>query len=107
MDVDGIGSVAMSDRLWRKSHLLRSRPLYNRGESGGLGGNWLDGTAGQRFGENPVDEYCHLAKVRVAGSNPVFRSKMWRMSWGNVELVDLARHELGIRRPSPGTARRI
>jgi hypothetical protein len=57
------------------SYLLRSRPLYNRGESGGLGGNWVDRTAGQGTGENPVDEYCHLAKVRVAGSNPVFRSK--------------------------------
>jgi hypothetical protein len=53
----------------------RSRPLYNRGGSGGLGGNWMDSSAGQGTGENPVDGFRHLAKVRVAGSNPVFRSK--------------------------------
>ena len=34
----------------------------------------MDGTAGQGTGWNPVDENRHLAKVRVAGSNPVFRS---------------------------------
>jgi hypothetical protein len=52
-----------------------SRPLYNRGESGGLSGNWPDVAAGQGTGVNPVDGVNHLAKVRVAGSNPVFRSK--------------------------------
>jgi len=56
--------------------LTWSSPLYNRGESGGLGGNRLDGTASQGTGRNPVDEYCHLAKVGGAGSNPVFRSKV-------------------------------
>jgi hypothetical protein len=31
--------------------------------------------AAQRTGVDPMDENNHLAKVRVAGSNPVVRSK--------------------------------
>jgi hypothetical protein len=57
------------------SLLACSRPLYNRDESSGLGGNWVDGTPGQRTVANATDGFCHLAKVGVAGSNPVFRSK--------------------------------
>ena len=62
----------------------RSRPVYNRGESGGLGGNWPDGAAGQGTGENSVDGVNHLAKVRVAGSNPVFRSKEVGLDQGRI-----------------------
>jgi hypothetical protein len=35
----------------------------------------MDGTASQATGRNQMDQFHHLAKVRVAGSNPVFRSK--------------------------------
>ena len=53
-----------------------SRPLYYYSdELGGLGGNWLDGAADQGTGWNPMDGNRHLAKVGVAGSNPVVRSK--------------------------------
>ena len=38
------------------------------------GGNWVDGTAIQRTGWEFIDQIHHLAKVRVVGSNPVFRS---------------------------------
>ena len=51
-----------------------SRALYYRDGLGGRAGNWVDGTPrtgpGQTDGRNH-----HLAKVRVAGSNPVFRSE--------------------------------
>jgi hypothetical protein len=57
------------------SHFFRSRPLHNRGGFDGFGGNWVDRTAGQGTGRIAVDGYCHLAKVGVAGSNTVFRSK--------------------------------
>jgi hypothetical protein len=35
----------------------------------------VDGIAAQGTGVDPIDEKNHLAKVRVAGSNPVVRSK--------------------------------
>jgi hypothetical protein len=35
----------------------------------------VDGVAGHGTGYDRVDENPHLAKVRVAGSNPVFRSR--------------------------------
>ncbi len=38
----------------------------------------MDRTARQGIGGDPSDEKHHLAKVRVAGSNPVFRSKVIR-----------------------------
>ncbi len=37
--------------------------------------NWMDETARQGTGPDQMDGNHHLAKVRVAGSNPVFRSK--------------------------------
>ena len=43
--------------------------------SGGFNGNWADGIAAQGTGVDPMDEKDHLAKVRVAGSNPVVRSR--------------------------------
>jgi hypothetical protein len=52
-----------------------SRPLYYGGGLSGRGGNWVDRSARQGTGQDPVDENPHLAKVRVAGSNPVFRSR--------------------------------
>jgi hypothetical protein len=48
-----------------------SKALYDKG---GRGGKWVDRTARQRRGADPKDEKHHLAKVRVAGSNPVFLS---------------------------------
>jgi hypothetical protein len=40
----------------------------------GRGGNWLDATERRETGVDLKDKNPHLAKVRVAGSNPVFRS---------------------------------
>jgi hypothetical protein len=42
--------------------------------SDGLGGRSVDGMPAQRAGLDASDKLKHLAKVRVAGSNPVFRS---------------------------------
>ena len=53
----------------------RSRPLYHSDGLAGHNGNWVDGTARRRTEADLQDETRHLAKVRVAGSNPVFRSK--------------------------------
>jgi hypothetical protein len=53
-----------------------SRPLYNKGEFSGPGGNWLDETAGQATGRDSLDGNRHLAKVGVAGSNPSSAPKM-------------------------------
>jgi hypothetical protein len=46
----------------------------------------VDGIAGQGTGEDPIDEKNLLAKVRVAGSNPVVRSKKspgQRIAWSD------------------------
>lgn len=51
-----------------------SRPLYNSEGSGGLPGNWVDAVAGQRTRNYDKDVDQHLAKVGVAGSDPVVRS---------------------------------
>jgi len=51
-----------------------SRPLYYSDGSDGRTGNWVDGTALRQTGADLQDANRHLAKVRVAGSNPVFRS---------------------------------
>jgi hypothetical protein len=42
---------------------------------GGFGGRPLDGRPVRRTHMDTLDELNHLAKVRVAGSNPVFRSR--------------------------------
>ena len=42
--------------------------------SGGFGGRSVDGRPAQRTRQDTVDELKHLAKVRAAGSNPLFRS---------------------------------
>jgi hypothetical protein len=44
----------------------------------GFCGNWMDGAALQETGGDHLDRFRHLAKVRVAGSNPVIRSKKSR-----------------------------
>ena len=51
-----------------------SRALYYSGGRSGRGGNWVDETALRGIRVDCPDEKHHLAKVRVAGSNPVFRS---------------------------------
>src|ERR1700722_10145401 len=53
-----------------------SRPVYNSGVFSGLPGNRVDSTARQRTGSYSKDPVQRLAKVRVAGSNPVVRSKL-------------------------------
>jgi hypothetical protein len=55
-------------------HLVVDRSTARR-MSGGRNGNWVDGIAAQATGAELVDETNHLAKVRIAGSNPVVRSK--------------------------------
>jgi len=42
--------------------------------SGGFGGRSVDGRPAQKTRQDTADELKHLAKVRVAGSNPVFCS---------------------------------
>jgi hypothetical protein len=42
---------------------------------GGCRGLPVDRGAGRQIAEDPIDKSHHLAKVRVAGSNPVFRSR--------------------------------
>ena len=53
-----------------------SRALYYSGGLGGRGGNWVDGRPRSGTGTEHQDQFQHVAKVRVAGSNPVFRSKV-------------------------------
>ncbi len=53
-----------------------TRALYYSGGSTGWGGNWADGSALHGTRRIQTDEKPHLAKVRVAGSNPVFRSNV-------------------------------
>jgi len=52
-----------------------SRPLYHVAGLSGLGGNWVDGTSRLGTRTDPNDGEHHLAKVRVAGSYPAFRSE--------------------------------
>ena len=51
-----------------------SRPLYYGASFGGLRGNRVGRTACQWTGNYDKDPGQHLAKVGVAGSNPVVRS---------------------------------
>ncbi len=53
---------------------VESRPLYYGAGLSGPGGDRVEGTSRQGTGPDPNDGKHHLAKVRVAGSNPVFRS---------------------------------
>ena len=57
-------------------HGSRSRAPYYRVRLSGSGGNWVDGRALGWFRFIPADRFHHLAKVRVAGSYPVVRSKI-------------------------------
>jgi hypothetical protein len=56
---------------------LHSRALYYRDGLGGQIGNWVDRPARQMIRQTYKDENHRLffVKVRVAGSNPVFRSR--------------------------------
>lgn len=51
--------------------LSDSRALYHRGGPNAGGSNWVDGTALHGIRQTQTDENPRLAKVRVAGSNPV------------------------------------
>jgi hypothetical protein len=64
----------ITDSCPRHQGLVDSRPLYYSDEPDGRVGNWMDGAAPWRTCRTLWDENHHLAKVRVAGSNPVFRS---------------------------------
>jgi hypothetical protein len=57
-----------------RSRPVDSRALYYSAKLDGRAGNWVDGPALQRSRQTKWDENHHLAKVRVAGSNSVFRS---------------------------------
>jgi hypothetical protein len=58
--------------------VARGRGIVDRSttglSSGGFSGRSADGRPAQRIRQDVADELKHLAKVRVAGSNPVFRS---------------------------------
>jgi hypothetical protein len=64
--------TAVGDTERQRCGLLDSRQLDYRGGRNGRGGNWVDRAALQRICRTQTDEIHHLAKVRVAGSNPVF-----------------------------------
>jgi hypothetical protein len=51
-----------------------SRPLYYGVSFSGFRGNWVDRAAFQWPENDDKDPGQHLAKVGVAGSNPVVRS---------------------------------
>ncbi len=53
-----------------------SRPPYYRDGLDGRDGNWVDRTSLQGTNRRRMEENRHLAKVRVAGWNPVFCSKI-------------------------------
>ena len=72
--VDPEGMVGNPSDLGVPSPGADSRPLYYRDGLGGRGGNWVDGTASQATCGNQMNQIPHHAKVRSAGSNPVFRS---------------------------------
>jgi hypothetical protein len=65
--------VPCAGSSFERSNLVvdRSTTGLNSGPFGGLS---VDGRPVQRTRQDTVDELNHLAKVRVAGSNPVFRS---------------------------------
>jgi hypothetical protein len=52
-------------------------------------GNWEDGKAGQVTAVDAMDENNHLAKERVAGSNPVVRTR-------KVQVVALRGGKIGV-----------
>ena len=58
----------------------------------------MDGGPAQRTGQDTMDELKHLAKVRVAGSNPVFRSRETSLLAAHdaprlqLDSLDLAHH---------------
>ena len=74
---DNVGSGCEGSRRRRSlvsSAVVSSRALYYGDGRRGRTGNWVDRTSLEASGVAYGDEYQHLAKVRVAGSNPVFRS---------------------------------
>ena len=71
----GVNQATHPGHTGRVMRRTGSRPLYNRVEFSGLGGNWMERTALQRTGVDPLDQSRNVAKVRVAGSNPVVRSR--------------------------------
>jgi hypothetical protein len=49
---------------------VENRAVYYKDGLRGQGGNWVDGSALQATRPTQTDENHHLAKVRVAASNP-------------------------------------
>ncbi len=60
----------------RSVGVARSRPLYYRDVHNGRNEFWADEFAGNRTHADATDSFRYLAKVRVAGSNPVVRSQV-------------------------------
>jgi hypothetical protein len=65
---------AGSNSVTRLERVPDSRALYYSEGLGRRGGNWADGAARQKTRQTKSDGFHHPAKVRVAGSNPDFRS---------------------------------
>jgi hypothetical protein len=91
--------------------LLTARPSVvversTTGVPGGCNGNWLNGTACQWTGPDQMDAHPHLAKVRVAGSNPVFRSNIFRIGRERRERTAAGNRRAGPDRPTPTDRRR-
>lgn len=66
--------VPCAGSSFERSNLVVDRSTTGM-NSGAFGGLSVDGRPVQRTRQDTVDELNHLAKVRVAGPNPVFRSK--------------------------------
>jgi hypothetical protein len=72
---------------WRARMSPARRPRDRIVDRSTTGANWMDrvdGPAFQGTRRTQTDENHHLANVRVAGSNPVFRSAVFRSNerWG-------------------------
>ena len=68
--------VSLASEAGARSHATRpGRALYDRADTTHSADNRVDGVAGHDPEPDTLDAEGRLAKVRVAGSNPVVRSK--------------------------------
>jgi hypothetical protein len=73
--------LGVSSRRELSGACTDSKALYCSAGWGGRRENWVDETAQWGTRVDRSDEKHHLAKVRVAGSNPVFRPIVAVQSW--------------------------
>ena len=76
--------------------VARSRPLYYRDVHNGRNEFWADEFAGNRTHADATDSFRYLAKVRVAGSNPVVRSNRSRSGRCTLGWIAPVGHDLAM-----------